>query len=367
MCLFFFLLILGLDLLLNMESEIGKRVFLNRLEGTFKQQQSNTNESTNEEAFKLKLLDLVNSFIANNNDTIGSATTTASSLNQANSNINKPKTKRSKDLATRVRRAKQYDDENILSSSVFEMEELDEPNPSERYVYSDEDASNEEETTTTTTGIEDENLLEHLKNNVLKKRNSNVDEEASDLSKSSRFSIQKNKLHKDLANSSKYSCSLPRDIPVMQGGRMSTLKNIVNQSSEEENRADNENHYYTNEKADHQKRHKSRTNMTLSRHTQSMSASFKNQITNDEDDESESSPINNDLYEGDDELFEDDNNNTVNNRCLEEEEDVTNTKNMGQAISNLASSIVIKDGRELFGGVPSRRVPINSISKSCFE
>lgn len=47
-----------------------------------------------------------------------------------------------------------------------------------------------------------------------------------------------------------------------------------------------------------------------------------------------------------------------------EEDDTTN---MGKAISRMASSIVIKDGRELFGGVPSRRVPINSISKSCFE
>jgi hypothetical protein len=40
--------------------------------------------------------------------------------------------------------------------------------------------------------------------------------------------------------------------------------------------------------------------------------------------------------------------------------------NIGEAISNLASSIVVKDGRELFGGVPSRRIPINSISQSYF-
>ncbi|CAF0713131.1 unnamed protein product [Brachionus calyciflorus] len=39
---------------------------------------------------------------------------------------------------------------------------------------------------------------------------------------------------------------------------------------------------------------------------------------------------------------------------------------MRLAISNLASSIVAKDGRELFGGVPSRRIPINSISQSFF-
>lgn len=66
----------------------------------------------------------------------------------------------------------------------------------------------------------------------------------------------------------------------------------------------------------------------------------------------------NDEVEGDDDLFEDEN---------EPYLDEDGTSNMGQAISSLASSIVIKDGRELFGGVPSRRVPINSISKSCYE
>lgn len=130
-------------------------------------------------------------------------------------------------------------------------------------------------------------------------------------------------------------------------GRLVTF-NKANQSPEED-KADNENHYYTNNEVSNQKRNKTR-NLDSNRHTQS--TSFKNQ-------ESDSSPFNNDLFEGDDELFEDDSN--LAKDCE------TDAPNMGQAISNLASSIVIKDGRELFGGVPSRRVPINSISKSCFE
>jgi len=39
--------------------------------------------------------------------------------------------------------------------------------------------------------------------------------------------------------------------------------------------------------------------------------------------------------------------------------------NYEKAIAELASSIVQKDGTELFGDRPSRRIPINSISKSC--
>jgi len=64
-----------------------------------------------------------------------------------------------------------------------------------------------------------------------------------------------------------------------------------------------------------------------------------------------------------DELFLDDNDEEDDEPFLDDD----STTNMGQAISSLASSIVVKDGRELFGGVPSRRVPINSISKSCYE
>lgn len=352
-----------------MESEIVKKVFLNRIEDSYVQQQQSKNEvndssieksnaASSDETFKNNFLDLVNSLLSNG-------------ATQQPVNSEKVKTKPKELNILKGRRVRKYDNENILSSSVFEMEELEELGSNEHFV-SDEDASNEEETTTTTTGLEDNsNMLENIKKNVLKKRNSNVDEDLNNpIEKSGHFSIGINKKYNKDLLSNKYSCSLPRDIPVMHhGSRMSTIKNIVNQSSEEENRADNENQYFNNnEKVDHQKRHKSRVNMTTvnNRQIQSMSTSYKNQ----NDDESESSPNNNnDLYEGDDELFEDDHNNnlTKTDRLDDDGDDETNTKNMGQAISNLASSIVLKDGRELFGGVPSRRVPINSISKSCFE
>ncbi|RNA10456.1 hypothetical protein BpHYR1_035487 [Brachionus plicatilis] len=51
---------------------------------------------------------------------------------------------------------------------------------------------------------------------------------------------------------------------------------------------------------------------------------------------------------------------------FESDDEYEKCGDMGLAISNLASSIVAKDGRELFGGVPSRRIPINNISQSYF-
>lgn len=41
--------------------------------------------------------------------------------------------------------------------------------------------------------------------------------------------------------------------------------------------------------------------------------------------------------------------------------------NVGQAIAELASSIVHKDGRELFGDRPSRTISIRTISKNCYD
>lgn len=67
----------------------------------------------------------------------------------------------------------------------------------------------------------------------------------------------------------------------------------------------------------------------------------------------------------DDDIFGDDD--AAGNQQEDFDIDEEDNRNMGEAISTLASSIVVKDGRELFGGVPSRRVPINSISKSCYE
>ncbi len=51
----------------------------------------------------------------------------------------------------------------------------------------------------------------------------------------------------------------------------------------------------------------------------------------------------------------------------QDENDLDDNPNLGVAFAQLASSIVYKDGTELFGDRPSRRIPINSISKSCFD
>ena len=63
-------------------------------------------------------------------------------------------------------------------------------------------------------------------------------------------------------------------------------------------------------------------------------------------------------------LDEEEEENAVLNEDEEEDDEVY--EDIGKAISDMASSIVAKDGRELFGGVPSRRVPINNISQSYF-
>ena len=355
-----------------MESEIVKKVFVNRIEDVFVQKQQNSDDSNdqnhrNEEAFKLKFLNLVNSLLGNGEQS-------ASAITDENIVALKKKPNEIRN----TRRPRNYDNENILSASLFEMEEID--GDSNQHFLSDEDddyASNEEETTTTTTN-EDANQqlrVNHQKTNILKKRNSNVDDGHQNQLNSVKMSITATKKYNKDLMANKYSCSLPRDIPVMLvgGGRLSTLKTslVDQQSSEEENKAENENHHYQmniDEKLDNQKRHKSRNSMTATRklaHHQVISASNNSENRKESEDEKDSSPSN-DVYEGDDELFEDDQNSYKPER-LDNDDDATSTKDMGQAISNLASSIVLKDGRELFGGVPSRRVPINSISKSCFE
>lgn len=50
----------------------------------------------------------------------------------------------------------------------------------------------------------------------------------------------------------------------------------------------------------------------------------------------------------------------------EEADKFNEENNIGEAISYLASSIIAKDGRELFGYRPSRRVQVNCISQSYF-
>ena len=121
----------------------------------------------------------------------------------------------------------------------------------------------------------------------------------------------------------KYSCSLPREIPAL-------LHNL--NRKKDYNGADKSNQKNIND---------------------------ENRLL-DDDDIFENKFLENQDEDEQDDVYDDDDDDDDNG------DNESKTKNMGQAISDLASSIVEKDGRELFGGVPSRRVPINSISQSFF-
>ncbi len=133
------------------------------------------------------------------------------------------------------------------------------------------------------------------------------------------------------ASYGKYSCSLPREIPALMHNHFSNRNHSRNALITDNN---NQNNVNDENKIDE--------DLFESNYLQG-----KNEEVDDEDDNSDD--------DDDDEVY-----------GKEKKSDEIKTKNMGQAISDLASSIVEKDGRELFGGVPSRRVPINSISQSFF-
>ena len=134
------------------------------------------------------------------------------------------------------------------------------------------------------------------------------------------------------ASYGKYSCSLPREIPALlhhHFNRNHSRNTLI---------SDNNNQKNVNDE------NKIDEDLFESNYLQGKNDE-ENEELDDEDDDSD----------GDDDVYGENH-----------KSDEIKTKNMGQAISDLASSIVEKDGRELFGGVPSRRVPINSISQSFF-
>lgn len=141
---------------------------------------------------------------------------------------------------------------------------------------------------------EEEDNASGIAENVLKKRNSNVENIDRQFGSSNASMIKNNNKMLNNATYGKYSCSLPREIPAMV----------------------------------HHNQHHPNTHKVI--HNE------------------------NDFDDADDDLFQ------------EESDEEQETNNMAKNISDLASSIVEKDGRELFGGVPSRRVPIHSISQSFF-
>lgn len=138
-----------------------------------------------------------------------------------------------------------------------------------------------------------------------------------------------------LGNTRNYSCSLPRNIPNYRMRSYQTGNMSFSKSSEDDDLDES-----SSKKKDLKK------NKAIKRQKQQSSLNT-NQAFDELLDEIES---------GDEETKT---NKPVNIEDMDEND-------IGKAISHLASSIVAKDGRELFGGLPNRRVPITSISQSYF-
>lgn len=315
----------GFTLKINEAPIFEQRIFLNQIDEKYrKKTQSNTPK---EEGLRYKFENLVNRFMSadphRTSQSTASVTNSVTGLHLANKIRYK---------ATGAEQRKKYD-ESALSSSVFEMEEIDEFQEDDKFL-SEQDSQDE---------LNSQDELENkqqFQRSILKKRNSNIGETehgVGDMQKTTaKLNFSKPNLainRKELLSNNQYSCSLPRDIPIMMTNRLGSTKTSHKEYDNNEN--------YYNPVREQQKHH----SQLISNSYKPPNSAYMNYEFNDE-------------VEGDDDLFEDEN---------EPYLDEDGTSNMGQAISSLASSIVIKDGRELFGGVPSRRVPINSISKSCYE
>lgn len=317
------------DLVININQVpiFEQRRFLNQIQEKF-QIPSHVNQAK-EEALKNKLETLVK-FLTNTDDNYNKNNKT----NEQSSNSAPVQL-----LAEKIvlkdqfkKKPKKYD-ESALSSSVFEMEEIDDFDNEDKFLDNDQDSQDES----------DDPDKQEVEKSILKKRNSNISDSEfrNDMNRlSAKLNFSKNPINRAEQLSSQYSCSLPRDIPVMMNHH---VKNIAKTYKDNDN---NENFF--NPVKEQHKHHKKLITNSFKQPNNFLNYNFN--TSND--------------VEGDDDLFEEDADQDNQENFELEEEDTTN---MGHAISSLASSIVIKDGRELFGGVPSRRVPINSISKSCFE
>lgn len=283
--------------------------------------------SSKEEVFKQKFETLVNCLL-NNESTSTANVNSSSRQNQAKTQDIQP-ANRAQLSNSEKRKGHRKNDENLLSSSVFGMEEIDESEDDSKFL-SDRDSQDEDE---------DANQPDYSQKSILKKRNSNIrDSDTGSAIVATRNIISKNN-KTQIPN--QYSCSLPRDIPVM------TVRQSMARTYHKDYDGTNNENFFNPAARDHHQQHNKTQMVTNSYKQPSAFQNYQFSTSNDDDD-----------------IFEDES--AVNQQeNLDIDED--DTSNMGHAISTLASSIVIKDGRELFGGVPSRRVPINSISKSCYE
>lgn len=206
------------------------------------------------------------------------------------------------------------------AGDVFEFEDGDEDYAEERLreESSDEDGGDDQEEPVTRITTQQHAAVAN--SNVLRNRSSNL--------------VEINRSSTAAAQASKYSCSLPRDIPFMMGGARSLAAAGSALATGNQQRDIAEEDYEYEQEKQQQENHQPLSAASRAAANRSINRVTTGSTVQEEDDE--------DFDVGD------------------------KMANIGEAISNLASSIVVKDGRELFGGVPSRRIPINTISQSYF-
>jgi len=300
-----------------------QRRFLNQIDEKYRSSQMNSDkEASLKQNFETLVNYLLNEKSNDSNDKINinnkksqSIITSTSITGDDNQNANVPELVNKIPLTIKKKTRKKYD-ENALGSSVFEMEEIDEFSDDEKFL-NEQDSQDEE--------LQNKLENQQFQKSILKKRNSNIGEESSHLNtraKNMNFSKQN---HTGLV-SNQYSCSLPRDIPFM--------KNLLNFKSKPSQKDFDNNENYYNPVKEQQKHH----NLLITNSYKQPNSNYLENKFNTNDDFT----FNDDV---DDELF-------LDNNKLDDEDnfelDNDDTANMGKAISTLASSIVIKDGRELW-------------------
>lgn len=312
-----------------MDTKLEQTMFLNSIQEAYDKYKtaSANRKDTNpdeilinkENLFKAKFETFIKSYLNYSN-----ASATASKSKQAlNDNMNESNQLDNNNNSNDKPKAKRKDSRNSFKDDVFDFEE----NGDERLGASSEEEDADEEEID-----EEENEDAQLSFKL-----DTSDKEKT--SPSGRYIENKflniNKAKNEAASNQygRYSCSLPREIPTMQARyssfNSSRIKSLNDDDDEEDENSGKGNKH----------------------HIASSYIDKKNQKTSDLFDRKTKPKSSND----------------ESGRSGEDSNDADeNAKDMGQAISDLASSIVAKDGRELFGGVPSRRVPINNIIQSFF-
>jgi hypothetical protein len=302
--------------------------------------------------------------------------------------------------ADTIKRSRSYEDTNVFELEIDANDDVLEQNNSsvgtgaetnsstlDRSTFntSEDDESTDNRETTATAII---TASDQSNSAVLKKRNSNVGSETNVEvgGQLDETNARLNRQQQPLSNTikmnkqnsygafrqmesraqSKYSSSLPRDIPYMPLKLNLAIKKTKNSTLNDGDDDDDDDAFKSSDEEE-ENRGKYAPGEATSKQKQKSKAATSIRF------KQENEMIS---HYGDDELFE-------NEEESYDEEPVKNGRQIqfnlngsaderrpapdySQAISDLASSIVMKDGSELFGERPSRRVHINSISKSFF-